>query len=54
MKRWKAQINLGGKLTTVEFETDGKPVEYLWEKFGISTYISTLIEIETETETEDE
>ncbi len=46
MKKYKAQIELVGELTEVEFETADNPVEYLWQQYGISTYIARVEEVE--------
>lgn len=45
MKKYIAKVDLGGTLETVEFETDDSPVEWLWGRFGMSTFIENLKEI---------
>lgn len=48
MNAYEAQIVISGELQTYRFETDGNPVEFLWERFGMSSYIESLKEIKDE------
>lgn len=45
MKKYIARVDIGGELESVEFETDGSPVEWLWGRYGMATYIENLKEI---------
>lgn len=46
MKRYRASLVLDQELTVIEFETDIPPVEWLWQRYGMSTYIESLKEVE--------
>lgn len=50
MMTYEAQVVVSGDLQTYRFETDGNPVEFLWERFGMSSYIESLKEIKDEQE----
>lgn len=45
IKEYIASIELGGKLTKIEFKTDERPVEYLWERYGMDAYIEYVKDI---------
>ena len=45
MKTYSAEIEIGGELTTLEFTTDINPIEYLWGRYGMDSYIASLTEI---------
>lgn len=45
IKKYSAVISLEGKPKKVEFETDKLPVEWLWTQYGMTTYISSVVEI---------
>lgn len=56
MKKYKAYLVLDNVYQSVDFETDLNPIEFLWTRYGMDTYIDSLEEIldkETETEEED-
>ena len=40
--KYIAELELENVLETVEFETDGSPVEYLWQRYGMDTYIKEV------------
>lgn len=40
--KYKAQLVLDNELKTIEFETDGNAIQYLWSHYGMDTYIATL------------
>lgn len=46
MKKYIAYLLLSNVRTKVEFETSLPPVEYLWQRYGMSTYIESLQETE--------
>lgn len=48
MKKYIAYVEVGGQLEKIIFETDKLPVAWLWERYGMSTYISEIIEIDSE------
>ena len=48
MMTYEARIAMSGELETYRFKTDGNPVEFLWERFGMSSYIESLKEIKDE------
>lgn len=48
MKKYMAILVLDNKSQKIEFETDIKPVEFLWTRYGMSTYIERVEEIEEE------
>lgn len=48
MKTYHAKIDSAGELVSIEFTIDINPIEYIWAKYGISTYIAQLEEIEEE------
>lgn len=60
MKKYKAYLVLDNVYQSVDFETDLNPIEFLWTRFGMDTYIDSLEEIfeevteEEEAETEEE
>lgn len=45
MKRYEAKVEINGQLEKVEFETDGSPVQYLWNRYGMSSYIEYIEEL---------
>lgn len=45
MKRYIASIEVNNKLETIVFETDGNQVEYLWKRYGMSTFIEYVDEV---------
>lgn len=45
MKRYIAYLLLDNFRTKIEFSTDIRPVEYLWQKYGMSTFIESLEEV---------
>lgn len=45
MIQYKASVQYGPGLEEVEFETDGNPVQYLWEHYGMSSYIASVLEV---------
>lgn len=48
MTNYTAYIILNTERTKVEFSTDGNPIEYLWTKYGMDTYIESFKEIKEE------
>lgn len=48
MTNYTAFIILNTERTKVEFSTDGNPIEYLWTKYGMDTYIECFEEIKEE------
>lgn len=44
MKEYFAQVDHAGQLIDVRFTTDGSPIQYLWERYGMSSYIASLID----------
>lgn len=48
--KYEASIELNHQLQKVEFETDGSPVQYLWDRYGMSCYIEYVKEIPAEEE----
>lgn len=57
-KNYVAQIRQDGSLETIRYKTDEDPIRYLWDRYGMSTYIDSVeeevitdsIEIEIEEE----
>lgn len=48
MRKYIAEIMLDNKLEKVEFECEaGEQVNWLWEQYGMSTYIATVNEVES-------
>ena len=45
MKRYEAKVEISSQLVKVEFETDGSPVKYLWDRYGMSSYIEYIEEL---------
>lgn len=45
MKKYIAYLEEAGELVEVEFETDIKPIEFLWERYGMSTFIYSVKEV---------
>lgn len=37
--KYEANIEINNELQLIEFETDLKPIEYLWQRYGMSSYI---------------
>lgn len=55
MKKYVAYLQINNELTKIEFETDSNPVDFLWQRYGMSTYIERIIQVEnTGTESEKE
>lgn len=54
MKKYIAKIVLDNELTKVEFETKDKPIEYLWTRYGMDTYIESVQEVKVEVAIEEE
>ena len=48
MTNYTAYIILNNERTKIEFSTDENPVEHLWTKYGMDTYIESLEEIKEE------
>ena len=48
MTNYIAYIILNNERTKIEFSTEGNPIEYLWTKYGMDTYIESLEEIKEE------
>ncbi|WFF72665.1 hypothetical protein [Proteiniclasticum sp. QWL-01] len=42
MRHYVAFLELDGVRTRVEFKTDIRPVEYLWQRYGMSTFIESV------------
>lgn len=56
IKKYKAYLVLDNIYQSVDFETDSNPIEFLWTRYGMDTYIDSLEEIldkETEPEEKD-
>lgn len=54
IKKYKAYLVLDNVYQSVAFETDLNPIEFLWTRYGMDTYIDALEEIlDKETEEED-
>lgn len=56
IKKYKAYLVLDNIYQSVDFETDLNPIEFLWTRYGMDTYIDSLEEIldkETGTEEKD-
>lgn len=43
LMKYTAYIVLDGVYQPYEFDTDGNPIEYLWTRFGMDTYIDKLV-----------
>lgn len=54
MKKYKAILEIGGETIVEEFEIDDNPIEYLWAKYGMSSYIDSIYSIEEEAKKEKE
>ena len=48
MKKYSANLVLDNELTKVEFETKDNPIEYLWTRYGMDTYIESIDEVKEE------
>ena len=44
MKKYTANLILDNELTKVEFQTEGNPIEFLWTRYGMDTYIESVQE----------
>lgn len=42
MIKYRAVIFLDGELQTIEYETSGNSIEYLWSRYGMDTFIESL------------
>lgn len=51
-KKYLAHLIVSGGLEEVEFVTDGDPIEHLWQRYGMSSYIDDLEEVGHEGEVE--
>lgn len=49
--KYIAQIDYAGKLETIKFEITENPVEYIWQRYGVSVYIASLTEEPEEVKT---
>lgn len=45
MKSYIAYLVLSNEYTEFKFETDDNPIEFLWTRFGMDTYIDSLQDI---------
>lgn len=54
MKKYEANIEMDNELQLIEFETDLKPIEYLWQRYGMSSYIEFVNELKESEELEEE
>ena len=45
MKKYKAKIYLDDELQEVVFDTNDNPIEYLWARYGMDSFIEWLTEI---------
>ena len=52
IKKYIGTVRIDNKLEHYEFKTDGDPVEHLWERYGMSTYIANLEEVTPKSEVE--
>lgn len=52
VKKFIGTVRIDNKLEHYEFKTDGDPVEHLWERYGMSTYIADLEEVTPKAEIE--
>ena len=48
MTNYTAYIILNNERTKIEFSTDENPVEHLWTKYGMDTYIESFEVIKEE------
>jgi len=48
MRKYTAVVAVGGELKRIPFKTDGNPVEYLWSRYGMSSYIERIEGLEEE------
>lgn len=46
MKKYEASVEINNELQLIEFETDLKPIEYLWQRYGMSSYIEFVNKLE--------
>ena len=59
-KNYVAQVRQDGSLETIRYKTDEDPIRYLWDRYGMSTYIDSVEEevitdsVEIEIEEEEE
>lgn len=54
MKKYKAYLVLDNVYQSVDFETDLNPIEFLWTRYGMDTYIDSLEEVLDKEEKEKE
>lgn len=54
MKKYIANLVLDNELTKVEFEIKDNPIEYLWTRYGMDTYIESVQEVKEEVTLEEE
>lgn len=54
MKKYNANLVLDSELTKVEFETKDNPIDYLWTRYGMDTYIESIYEVKEEVIVEEE
>ena len=45
MKKYIGNLVLDNELIKVEFETKDNPIEYLWTRYGMDTYIESINEV---------
>ena len=50
MIKYTAELVIQNESNIINFETDINPIEYLWARYGMDTYIATLEEIDTKEE----
>ena len=53
MTKYIAEIVIDNKAEQIEFQTDVNPIEYLWSRYGMDTFIATLSEIGQPVEVKD-
>ncbi|MGX6979046.1 hypothetical protein ACWN8V_07285 [Vagococcus elongatus] len=45
MKEYKARIMIENELKTITYETSENPIEYLWGRYGMDSYIDYIEEV---------
>lgn len=48
MKRYIAYIEIDSEIEPLNFETEENPIDFIWGRYGISTYIESVSEVEEE------
>lgn len=54
MKKYIASIEINNELNQIKFKTDENPIEFLWQQYGMDSYIESVKELGSELDDQEE